>query len=783
VSTPATPAREASQGAASSLTDAAQQALTSLATYWSLLFALAGAAAVLLDGSVEMAMVSTPLMLAWAAAAAALLVARFLPVRARVPAVLGITVALAAGTVVGRELTGLAATWVQVAMSGGMLLVAVGFVGGLRPLIPASVLVVALVLAPQRIDEMGREDSPVHLGVPLMEALLIVGLGLLAALIRAVLLTSAAEADDATRRADEQRRRAIADQAAADAVLTQMALLHDTALNTLDAIAWGSSADEAAQRERCRQDADRLAAVGTASAPVPLSDVVDRARERAGALGLVLRVSGAGGAARLPADVAAALGGAVEEALLNVAKHAGTSRADLQVDADGDEVRLVVTDQGRGFESSAAAQGFGLAGSVVQRLRSVSGDAVVSSRPGEGTRVALRWARSVPAAPVEPPLSDAVRRLMVAFLVATMVFTSAVVLAEWQAFARPWVTLGAGLLLGCWGLLVTDVLRRERWLPAPLALVTIALACLAPFWTVPADPYCASTFGGLGWVDPRIPLIVLVMLTSRFWWGWMVAAPAFLTATWLAGTLAADVYRGCDSWAINAVLFAVAIFVSSVLAGRTLRRQAAAVAQAHRARVEAEDARVRAETIADAQRRWFAPAVQACAPLLSALGEGEADPADRSVQQRCRDESGYLRGLVTMALAPEGVRDEMSDLLHRAHAHRAAIVVRGDPSRLPRPPRGIAAALNVLPDDLAGATSLQVTAVTAEGGGILMLHLPGGHLTDAPLPPDEGWSLQVDGEDGAWVEISWQGDAGWPPEASSPPASPIRTPTRSAASP
>jgi signal transduction histidine kinase len=768
--------------ASRSLTEAAQHALTSLATYWALLFALAGAAALLLDGSVEMAPVKQPLMLAWVLAAAALLVARFLPMRARVPAVLGITVALAAGTVVGRELTGLAATWVQVTISGGMLLVAVGFVGGLRPLLPTAVLVVGLVLVPQRYDEMVREDSPVHLGVPLMDALLIVGLGLLAVLIRAVLLTSAAEADAAAREADEQRRRAVAEQVAADAVVTQMALLHDTALNTLDAIAWGSTADQAAQRHRCRQDAERLATSSTAGAPVPVGDIVDQARARAAAQGLALQVRATGDDQRVPADVAAALRGAIDEALLNVTKHAGTSSALLLVDGGDGGVRLEVTDAGRGFDSTTAASGFGLAGSVNRRMQAVGGDADVISRPGEGTRVCVRWARPAAAPPAEPPLSNVVRRLMVAFLVATMLFTSAVVLAEWQAFDRPWVTLGAGLLLGAWGLLVTDVLRRERWLPVPLALITIALACLAPFWTVPADPYCASTFTGVGWIDARIPLIVLVMLTSRFWWGWMVAAPAFLAATWLAGTLAAQVYRGCDSWVINALLFAVAIFVSSVLAGRTLRRQAATVAQAHRARVEAEDARVRAETTADAQRRWFAPAVAACTPLLSALGSGEADPADAAVQQRCRDESGYLRGLVTVARAPDGVRDEMSALLHRAHAHHTPIVVRGDLGQLPRPPHSIAPALRALPDDLDGATALQVTAVTAEGGGILMLHVPGGHLAPTPPPQPYGWSLQADDADGPWLEISWQADEAWPPEASSPPATPSRTPARSAAS-
>ncbi len=772
-----------------SFADATRSTLTSLAAYWLILFAVAGALDLVLDGSVEMAGVRQPLLLAWFAAAVALLAARFAPARVRVPALLGIAVALAAGTVVGRELTGLVAPWVQITMLGGMLLVAVGFIGGPRPLLPASVLVVALVLAPQRIDEMVRDGSPVQIGVPFMEAMLIVGLGLLAALIRAVLLSSAAEADETSRQADAERADAVREQAAAEAVTQQMALLHDTALNTLDAIALGSSQHVDRQRRRCIDDARRLAEVEPGRQPLTSLDAVGRRLTmRAEALGLSLtvEVDDDPSAPPLPAPVAAALTGALEEALLNVDKHAGVREASAVLRQHGQSVSASVRDQGRGFDVAVRGVGSGLPYSVTQRMRAVGGDAVVTSEPGSGTSVLVRWqAGAIDPAAASGPISAVVRRLMVSLLLATMLFTTVVVLAEWEAFERPWVTLGAGLLLGAWGLLMTSVLQRERWLPTPLAVVTVALACLAPFWTVAADQYCSSSFGGVGWVDARIPLIVLVMLTSRFWWRWLVAAPLFVAATWLAGSLAGDVFAGCDSWAITAVLFAIAIFLSALMAGRTLSRLSAAVVTAHEAQQQAEENRVRAETTRLQQQRWFEPAVASCVPLLTSIGSGALEPADPHVRSRCRSEAGYLRGLVTVARAPDGVRDELRQLLQRAHTDGVDIVVRGDLSQLPTPDAGLQPVLDrCLPPTLVGATTVEVTGWGIEQHGTVMLRLPGagaprGSASD--LTPDDGWTVDVDDSEGLWIEVSWTGARATPTGEPSRSASPTRTPARSGA--
>lgn len=773
-----------------SFSDVSRATLTSLATFWLVLFSLAGAATLVLESSVEMAWVKQPLLLAWLLAAGALLATALLPLRWRVPSLLAIATALAAGTVLGREATGLVAPWVQITMLGGMLLVAVGFTQPARVLVPVSVLVVALVLAPQRWDEIVRDDSPVNLGVPLMEAVLIVSLGLLAALIRAVLLSSAARADQTARLADERRLEATRQEAASNALTQQMALLHDTALNTLDAIALIAAPGVDDQRHRCAEDARRLdEATRGPLAPTSAGQVADRLRSRARALGLRLRVDLPERSAPtdLPAPVGEAVSGALEEALLNVHKHAGAGEATVQLLAGPDGLVARVSDAGAGFDAEHTSAGFGLSTSVLERMRAVGGTATVRSRPGEGTQVEVTWRRgALPHAPQADGASDTVARLMLAFVLASTGFTAVILLAEWDAFERPLVTMAGVLLLGGWGLALVAVLRRQRWLPTPLALVTVALACVAPFWTVAADQYCASTFGGLGWVDPRVPLIVLVMLTTRHWWVSLGAALAFVLATLAAGSLWGSVFAGCESWAQTAALFAVAIFGSSLIAGRTLRRQSRAVVLAHQRQQDAEQARVRAETVRAEQRRWFEPAVQACRPLLESIGDGTLDPRSASVRARCREEAGYLRGLVTVARAPEGIRDELGALLQRAHGAGLDIEVRGDLARLPAAPAGLSATMREhAPVEVAGAQALEVTGVTDSDGdaATLMVRLPDRPLEGASYHHEApGWEVLVDDLDGFWLELSWQAAGESPPGASGPPATATRRRERSAAS-
>jgi signal transduction histidine kinase len=74
----------------------------------------------------------------------------------------------------------------------------------------------------------------------------------------------------------------------------------------------------------------------------------------------------------------------VQEALTNVAKHAEVGAATVEVIEAGGEIRVLIEDRGKGFESGAATDGFGLLG-MRERVALGGGSLAVRGAPGEGT--------------------------------------------------------------------------------------------------------------------------------------------------------------------------------------------------------------------------------------------------------------------------------------------------------------------------------------------------------------------------------------------------------------
>lgn len=93
-----------------------------------------------------------------------------------------------------------------------------------------------------------------------------------------------------------------------------------------------------------------------------------------------------------------------QEALTNVAKHAGATRVGLTLSYTGPEVLLDVRDDGRGFIQSTSS-GFGLT-SMRQRIRGVGGQVEVQSAPGEGTSVSARVPAIAPSVSASEKASD-----------------------------------------------------------------------------------------------------------------------------------------------------------------------------------------------------------------------------------------------------------------------------------------------------------------------------------------------------------------------------------------
>ena len=91
--------------------------------------------------------------------------------------------------------------------------------------------------------------------------------------------------------------------------------------------------------------------------------------------------------AALPAGQQVVLLRAAQEALANVRKHAAAEHVLITLGASDDDVRIEISDDGRGFEPAAVVgSGYGLA-AMRGRVEESGGTVEVESTPGRGTRI------------------------------------------------------------------------------------------------------------------------------------------------------------------------------------------------------------------------------------------------------------------------------------------------------------------------------------------------------------------------------------------------------------
>jgi signal transduction histidine kinase len=92
---------------------------------------------------------------------------------------------------------------------------------------------------------------------------------------------------------------------------------------------------------------------------------------------------------RLSADVESTVYRLVQEGLTNAAKHAHATRVQIGLAMDDGAVKVFVSDDGGGFESGQASEGFGLIG-MRERVVLLGGVLRIDSEPGTGTTLSAR---------------------------------------------------------------------------------------------------------------------------------------------------------------------------------------------------------------------------------------------------------------------------------------------------------------------------------------------------------------------------------------------------------
>lgn len=196
--------------------------------------------------------------------------------------------------------------------------------------------------------------------------------------------------------------------------------LHDVAAQSLTSLliglrVTGELPDEATRRKRLEelrtlasQTLDDLNRLAHGLHPSVLDDVGLAAalerycvelRETHG-LEADLEIIGFGIGARLPGSVEITLYRIIQEALINITKHADASRASVVVERKADTVRAIIEDDGRGFALNETtgmphiSNGLGLLG-IRERADLVGGTVTIESAEGTGTTLFV----TLPTAP------------------------------------------------------------------------------------------------------------------------------------------------------------------------------------------------------------------------------------------------------------------------------------------------------------------------------------------------------------------------------------------------
>lgn len=274
----------------------------------------------------------------------------------------------------------------------------------------------------------------------------------------------------------------------------------------------------------------------------------------------------------LPDDVVDAVMAAAAEGFANIARHADTDVAHVQVAGGPGEVTVRIRDDGAGFDTDASPTRFGLGRSVPGHMADIGGSGIVESTVGVGTTVTLTWRRepqddatTVAQLDVHDP-----QRWPRSLVVLPPAWVTLNVMLGWASTRE----LFAGGVLG-WPLAL--------WCGAALILVSVLLAGRTTAWAAPtALVVSAVAVGGLAVLTPSgqaadwrlwfsaatLPLPVLFALSGRERAAW-----AYAVLNPLAIAAGLSVHGATSVFSVPEVLLAPWIVtVPSVIAMRALRR-------------------------------------------------------------------------------------------------------------------------------------------------------------------------------------------------------------------
>jgi len=176
-------------------------------------------------------------------------------------------------------------------------------------------------------------------------------------------------------------------------------LVHDQVLTTLMVAAQAKTESDAdAVSQMSKNAIEKLTAFSSSqlddSAPITVTSLFESLRAITEDLPSPVFVDmGEPSDLEVPAEVADAFREAAIQAITNSFQHAGRGVSrELVLRADGEEIKVIVQDNGKGFRASRVSKDrLGIKLSIRGRMAAVGGAAKVDAQPNEGCKIILLW--------------------------------------------------------------------------------------------------------------------------------------------------------------------------------------------------------------------------------------------------------------------------------------------------------------------------------------------------------------------------------------------------------
>ena len=524
---------------------------------------------------------------------------------------------------------------------------------------------------------------------------------------RRALVRDARAVDDAATELIAAEQERLVAEGVESAVHREERLLHATVLNTLTAIVRGGLATSELQqrlRERCREAADVMRRLRYRVEPSPASHTDGRWLDRDLSDAIIdLYTAGTSVHADcdslrvVPAPVYDAILTAAREALANVDRHADARtvwlEARMTASRGGQHARVVVRDDGRGFDPEDSRERFGMLSAMEQSLAEVGGTSSVQSSPGGGTTVLIEW-DAPRTARVDPPFRPAARAFTMPILIAMGLFNALLIVLTRDEIQEPIADLAAFGIFVALGLLVAwaSLAGEIPW------WVVLVVAVASPLiYQLQTQSVVVDHGTWTAWASEAIIALFVVAAGAGPTWSWLV-----LVAMWLL--IQGDVMH-------ELLAPGTALIIASALFGRSTRRNAAAVAAA-RSQVAVEQAAV-AVSDASVRRmsmRYGALRESDVTGLLEGIADGRIDPDDDVTRFHAALEERFIRTVIKVDPAQDAVHAAATSLAVRAR--RRGIFLDVDIPEV-APPWARTTAL--------GRQSLRLAIDASEPGGVARL--------------------------------------------------------------